>query len=94
MKLKKYTLFKIFDIEKQQVHRQENKNRDDLIYALFQKNMLPTNPKVFEKLLPVILKKDPQFFEKKKQIVQRSLERAKTPIQIYTALMGTGKEKE
>ena len=86
--------FNFQENNKKEQNKQENKNRDDLIYALFQKNMYPTNPKVFEKLLPVILERDPQFFDKKKQIVQRSLERAKTPIQIYSALMGKGKEKE
>ncbi len=82
-----------FSDEELRLNKQENQNREDLIYALFQKNMYPTNPKVFEKLAPVVLKKDPQFFDKKKQETQKCLAQAKTPTQIYTALMGKRKEK-
>ena len=79
--------------EEYALNQQENQNREDLIYTLFQKNMYPTNPKVFEKLSPVVLKRDPEFFEKKKEETQKCLARAKTPTQIYTALMGRRKEK-
>lgn len=73
--------------------RQENKNRADLIYTLFQKGMYPTNQKVFEKLVPVVLERDPAFFENKKKQVASQLLRAKNPLQIYSALMGQEKER-
>lgn len=74
--------------------RQENRNRADLIYTLFQKGMYPTNPKVFEKLEPIVLERDPDFFNKKKKEVLTKLQRAKTPIQIYNAIMGKQKERQ
>lgn len=79
--------------EKLLVNIQENKNRSDVIYALFQKGMYPTNPKVFEKLAPVVLEKDCDFFNKKKEQVVSQMKRAKTPLQIYNAIMGRRKEK-
>ena len=79
--------------EKILLAKQENKNREDLVYALFQKGMYPTNPKVFEKLSPIVLERDPEFFNKKKEQVVSQMKRAKTPLQIYNALMGKRKEK-
>lgn len=73
--------------------RQENRKREALIYTLFQKGMYPTNPKVFEKLAPVVLEKDPEFFNRKKQQTILQMHRAKTPLQIYNAIMGRRKEK-
>ncbi len=73
--------------------RQENRKREALIYTLFQKGMYPTNPKVFEKLAPVVLEKDCDFFNKKKEQVVSQMHRAKTPLQIYNAIMGRRKEK-
>lgn len=73
--------------------KQENENRANVIYTLFQKGMYPTNPKVFEKLAPVVLEKDCDFFNKQKKQVVSQMKRAKTPIQIYNALMGKRKEK-
>ena len=73
--------------------KQENKNRSDLIYTLFEKGMYPTNPKVFEKLVPVVLEHDCEFFNKKKEQVVSQMKHAKTPLQIYNVLMGKRKEK-
>ncbi len=86
-------LYCSFSDEEYALNKQKNQNRDDLIYALFQRNMFPTNLNVFKELEPVVLKKDPQFFEKKKQEMQKCLVRAKTPTQIYTAFIGKRKEK-
>ena len=73
--------------------KQENENRADVIYTLFQKGMYPTNQKIFEKLAPVVLEKDPEFFNKRKEQTITQLTRAKTPAQIFNALMGKQKEK-
>lgn len=73
--------------------RKENKNRSDVIYTLFEKGMYPTNPKVFEKLSPLVLERAPDFFNKKKEQLISRMQRAKTPLQIYNALMGKRKEK-
>ncbi|MBE6446050.1 MAG: hypothetical protein E7021_01400 [Alphaproteobacteria bacterium] len=69
------------------------KDLKDLVYILYQKGMYPTNPKVFEKLAPVVLEKEPEFFNKRKEQVLSQMKRAKTPIQIYNAIMGRRKEK-
>ena len=67
--------------------------KKELVCTLFQKGMYPTNPKVFEKLAPVVLEKDCDFFYKKKEQVLSQMKRAKTPLQIYNAIMGRRKEK-
>ena len=74
--------------------KKENENRADVIYTLFQKGMYPTNPKVFEKLLPVVLEKDCEFFNKRKEQTITQLKHAKTPVQVFNALMGQRKEKQ
>ena len=86
-------VFCSFSDEEFLLTRQENRKRADLIYTLFQKGMYPTNPKVFEKLAPVVLEKDPEFFNRKKQQTILQMHRAKTPLQIYNAIMGRRKEK-
>ena len=79
--------------DKETLFGQEKKNRADLIYTLFQKGMYPTNPEIFKKLTPIILEREPDFFNQKKKEVVTKLQHAKTPIQIYNALMGKRKEK-
>lgn len=63
-------------------------DKKDLVYVLFQKNMFPQDNKIFEKLVPIVLEKDPKFFQKKKQRVVTQLKSAKTPVQIFNALTG------
>lgn len=79
--------------EEMLLKKKENENRADVIYTLFQKGMYPTNQKIFEKLTPVVLEKDPEFFNKKKEQVLTQMKRAKTPVQIFNAIMGKQKEK-
>ena len=67
--------------------------RAPLAFLLFQKGLYPSNERCFEKLAPVVLEKDPEFFNKKKKQVISQIQHAKTPIQIYTAIMGRRKEK-
>jgi len=75
-------------------HEIWQKESKDLIYLLFQKGIYPQyDAELFQYLAPVVLERDPEFFEKKKQQVIRQITRAKTPIQIYNAIMGQEKEK-
>ena len=74
-------------------HKAWQKDSKDLIYLLFQKGVYPQNDaKLFQFLAPVVLERDPDFFEKKKQKVLEQIQRAKTPVQIYNALMIREKE--
>ena len=74
-------------------HKVWQKDSKDLICLLFQKGIYPQNDaELFQFLAPVILERDPDFFEKKKQRVLRRIQRARTPIQIYNALMIREKE--
>jgi len=68
-------------------------DRRDLTYHLFQKGFYPHDEKVFQALVPIVLEKDPEFFDKRKKQVASQIMRAKTPIQIYNAIMGQEKEK-
>ena len=79
--------------EESAIHAQNCADRKDLVHLLFQKGFYPHNSAIFEKLVPVVLEKEPDFFDKKKQQVISHLQQAKTPLQIYNALMGQGKEK-
>ena len=73
--------------------KKENENRADVIYTLFQKGMYPTDQKIFEKLAPVVLEKDCEFFNKRKEQTITQLKHAKTPVQVFHALIGNRKEK-
>ena len=75
------------------LHMQNCADRKDLVYLLFQKGLYPRNETVFEKLVPIVQEKDPNFFEKKKQQIAVQIQRAKTPLEIYNVLKGQGKEK-
>ena len=75
------------------LNKKENENRVDVIYTLFQKGMYPQRKEVFERWVPAILEKDPEFFNKKKEQVLTQMKCAKSPVQIYNALMGNRKEK-
>ena len=69
-------------------HKVWQKDSEDLIYLLFQKGIYPQNDeKLFQYLAPVVLEREPDFFEKKRQRVLKQVQRARTPIQIYNALM-------
>ena len=48
------------------VYAQDCEDQKELVYTLFQKGMYPRDKKVFEKLVPIVLEKDPEFFEKRK----------------------------
>ncbi len=74
-------------VEKDQINEINLNDKKDLVYALFQKDMFPQDGKVFEKLVPIVLEKDPKFFQKKKQRMVTQLKSAKTPVQIFNALM-------
>ena len=76
------------------VKAQNCQDRKELVCNLFQKNIYPHDRDVFVKLIPVVLEKDPDFVEKKKQQVIAQLIQAKTPVQFFNALMGKSKEKE
>ena len=76
-------------------HKVWQKDSKDLIYLLFQKGIYPQNDeKLFQSLAPVVLEREPNFFEKKKQKVLKQIQHAKTPLQIYNALMIREKERE
>lgn len=78
-------------LEYHKVWQSESK---DLIYLLFQKGIYPQHDvRLFQFLAPVVLEREPDFFEKKKQKVLETIQRAKTPLQIYSALMGQEKER-
>ena len=79
--------------EAMKYHRIWQEETKDLAFLLFQKGLYPSNERCFEKLAPVVLEKDPDFFNKKKKQVISQIQHAKTPIQIYNALMGKRKEK-
>ena len=79
--------------EETAVINQNCSDRKDLVYLLLQKGIYPRDVVVFENLVPIVLEKDPNFFEKKKQQVIHQITRAKTPIEIYNAIMGQEKEK-
>ncbi len=79
--------------EETKLNKQICSDYEELIFLLFQKGMYPVDPKVFEKLVPIVLKKDPEFFSKRKQQVMTQLARAKAPVQILNALKGKRKEK-
>lgn len=66
---------------------------EELGYTLFQQGVYPRDKEVFERLAPIILKKDPEFFNKRKEQTITQLKHAKTPIQVFNALMGKRKEK-
>ncbi|MDY6407978.1 MAG: hypothetical protein SPL08_04700 [Pseudomonadota bacterium] len=75
-------------------HRVWQKDSKDLIFLLFQRGIYPqNNSELFQYLAPVVLEREPDFFEKKKQRVLRRIQCAKTPLQIYNALMIREKEK-
>lgn len=76
-------------------HKVWQKDSKDLIYLLFQKGIYPQNDeKLFQFLAPVVLEREPDFFEKKRQRVLKRIQRAQTPVQIYNALMIREKERE
>lgn len=79
--------------EKVALYAQICSDDKELVYTLFQKGIYPRDEKVFSKLAPIVLEKDPEFFNKKKQQVLTQMKRAKTPVQIFKALMGKRKEK-
>ena len=76
-------------------HKIWQKDSKDLIYLLFQKGVYPQNDeKLFQFLAPVVLEREPDFFEKKRQRVLKRIQRAQTPVQIYNALMIREKERK
>ena len=75
------------------LYAQNCEDQKELVYLLFQKGIYPRDAHVFEKLSPIVLERDPDFFNKKKEQVVSQMKRAKTPLQIYNALMGNRKEK-
>ena len=79
--------------EESAVIAQNCADRRELVYRLFQIGLYPRDEKVFQSLVPVILERDPAFFENKKKQVASQLLRAKTPLQIYSALKGQEKER-
>jgi len=79
--------------EESAISAQNCSDRKELVHLLFQQGLYPRNENVFQALVPVVLEKDPDFFEKKKKQVTTQLSLAKTPLQIYNALMGKEKER-
>lgn len=75
------------------LYAQDCSDQKEIVCTLFQQGIYPQDEVVFEKLVPIVLEKDPEFFNKKKEQVVSQMQRAKTPIQIYNALMGKRKEK-
>ena len=75
-------------------HKAWQHQSKDLIYTLFQQGVYPQNyTKLFQCLAPIVLEKDPEFFTKKKEQIISQMHHAKTPTQIYDALMNRKKEK-
>ena len=79
--------------EENAVITQNCSDRKELVYLLFQEGLYPRNKELFQALVPIVLEKESDFFDKRKEQIIRRLQRAKTPLQIYNALMGQGKEK-
>ena len=75
------------------LYSQDCSDQKEIVYTLFQKGIYPQDREVFEKLSPIVLERDPDFFNKKKEQVVSQMKHAKTPLQIYNALMGNRKEK-
>ena len=81
------------DKEKTALYIQDCSDQKEIVYTLFQKGIYPCNQDIFTKLVPIVLEKDPEFFDKRKEQTITQLKHAKTPVQIYKALMGKRKEK-
>ncbi len=73
--------------------KQVMKDLKDLVYILYQKGIYPTNQKLFEKLLPVVLEKDPEFLNQRKKRVISQKKSAKPSVQIRNSLIRKQKEK-
>ena len=84
--------WEVDDKKKIALYVQKCSDQKELVYTLFQKGMYPQDGEIFEKLAPIVLEKDPEFFNKRKELVMAQLKRAKTPVQIFNALRGR-KEK-
>ena len=81
------------DKKKSALYAQNYEDQKEVVYLLFQKGIYPPDVHVFERLSSVVLERDPDFFNKKKEQVILQMQRAETPLQIYNALMGNRKEK-
>ena len=65
--------------------------KKELLHLLFEQENFPQDKKMFEKLVPVVLEQEPDFFERKKKEKINQLSKARTPIQFLNAIAGKQK---